>query len=837
MSHFFLFFSHFLSFSLTFSLFISFFSFILPLPLFASCPLLLSLFFTFPSPKRPFLLPLPFYHFTDPYYLNMSPRHTDHSSSSDDDQSPIYQAHPPAYQAHTFTHSHTFPIPHSHSITINPATTLLSSPALLSPSPRSSSPTSPSSSSSKKKSLQVSWHPSVNQRQSEKRNRRTALLLAVLLFFSSVTLLLVHFSGCDIATGHCQQLRQSELSSSSSASSNNNINASHGRKRLPTLNTGSGFGGEAWMMDQDGLVAGPAGRSASRYGRPAPPLSSWKTGDKSSQDLAGSDTIADQHEQEDDYMDSAEVGVGNNNNRGGEDSDAEDYFEDDEYEIDGGSSEDEEEGSDENSQDEDDYLLGRTPGATPQEAYIDIWNEGSDMLSEDDFLELEEDYHTVTKTSGSQQQQQQKQQQQQQSLARSLDPNTNYMTYLPYAGLTNQFYGMLRAIMVAKSLGRTLILPPITASSHDKSKQNQPWSDYFDIDAFMQLTGADVIELKDLRQADKVSAIESLTCHITCGFGSLRPLDFTAKEFLRQWKFDLSMTQLEIETTEFNELVPALRSQESEQMLCITNGYKIAVPKKEEWDLYGRYFYFTPAVEQFFTMALEKLSSRNHLHQQHRFYDSDFQDRNYQQQQQQPTGSGDNNESGQGLQQLNDFDQRVDTNDLPYDRVNSALSTNTRHYNNVNNNNNNNNNNNIAVTPSSLHGPFISIHARRGDFIDYCQQQFPHALSSCLPTTQELASTLNDLLVSDPSLRGLPVYVSTNEDRSDELADFKAMGWQVLEDSFLGASERLGVFGPMMMDQVFMSQAQTLIGVRTSTFSRVGAYRQEDWYGRRAVLM
>ncbi|KAG0272946.1 hypothetical protein BGZ95_011254 [Linnemannia exigua] len=563
-------------------------------------------------------------------------------------------------------------------------------------------------------------------------------------------------------------------------------------------------------MDQDGLVDGHAGRSA-RYGRPLSSLSSWKTGEK----FGSSDTSVDQREQEDGFMDSTEMGVDNSNNRDGEDSDAEDFYEEDEYEVDDGS-EDEEEGSGDNNQ-EDDYLVGLTPGATPQEAYIDIWNEGGDILSEEDFLELEEDYHTMTKAASSLQQQQQ-----QQSFVRSLDPNTKYMTYLPYAGLTNQFYGMLRAIMVAKSLGRTLILPPITASGHGKSKQNQPWSDYFDIDAFMQLTGVDVIELKDLRKVDKVSAMESLTCHITCGVGSLRPLDFTAKEFLRQWKFDLSMTQREIETTEFNEIVPTLRSQESEHMLCITNGYKIAIPNKEDWDLYGRYFYFTPVVERFFSMALEKLSSRNHLQQQHRFYDSDFQDRNYQHQQQ-SSGSGDNNESGQRLQQLNDFDQRIDTNDTPYDRMNSALSTDSppsSHH---------------GVVPP--HGPFISIHARRGDFIDYCQQQFPYALSSCLPTTQELASTLNDLLVSDPSLRGLPVYVSTNEDRSEELAEFKAMGWQILEDSFLGASERLGEFGPMMMDQMFMSQAQTLIGVRTSTFSRVGAYRQEDWFGRRAVLM
>ncbi|KAF9548502.1 hypothetical protein EC957_006315 [Mortierella hygrophila] len=576
------------------------------------------------------------------------------------------------------------------------------------------------------------------------------------------------------------------------------------------------YGGEAWMMDQDGLVTGP-GRSRpggnektwDLHGRPVG-SSSWKN-DKTSQDLtAGSDSevnrggVSGGDEEQEEYMVSDGMDVGSNANEGNG-GEVDEFFEDDEYEMDGSSEGDEEE-------DEDDFLLGLTPGATPQEAYIDIWNEGSDNLSEDDFLELEEDYHLVAKTGRSQQQ----------SLGLSLDPNTKYMTYLPYAGLTNQFYGMLRAIMVAKSLGRTLILPPITASSHDKSKQNQPWSDYFDLGTFMQLTGVNVVELKDLRQADRLSSIESLTCHITCGFGSLRPLDFTAKEFLRQWNFDLSMPQLEIETTEFNELVPALRSQENEQMLCITNGYKIAVPTKEEWDLYGRYFYFNPAVDRFFSAALDKLSARNSLQQQQRLYKSG-QERN-QQQEEESLGL---DEEKQQQHHHNDFDQSVDTNDQPYEHMNNAVTANTRHY------DNNNNVNNVSSPP----GSYISIHARRGDFIEYCQQQFPHALSSCLPTTQELASRLNDLLVSNPSLRGLPVYVSTNEDRSEELAEFRSMGWQVLEDSFLGASERLGVFGPMMMDQVFMAQAQTLIGVRTSTFSRVGVYRQEDWYGRRALLM
>ncbi|CAO3568029.1 unnamed protein product, partial [Mortierella alpina] len=471
--------------------------------------------------------------------------------------------------------------------------------------------------------------------------------------------------------------------------------------------------------------------------------------------------------------------------------------------------------------DDDTQALRGSAGATPQEAYVDIWSETSDTLSEDDYQELEEDYLVLSKMEAT------KQQQQQHSLNSRLDTNVKYMTYLPYAGLTNQFYSMLRAIMIAKSLDRTLILPPITASSHDKSKQNQPWSSYFDLDTFMYLTGVKVVEFLDLREPDQIAAAESLKCHITCGVGSLRPLDFSAKEFLKQWKFDLSMTPLEIETTEFNELVPALRTMESEQMLCITHGYKIAVPKKEEWDLYGRYFYFTPAVERFFAGVLDKMAAddlqQTQMSMKQRFMDEHSD---------QPINAQLRPDSTQQEQQRReDEHERSEDhhNILSSGLMNSAIVTDTDLYDDsVRQVTNDKSEIQINNTPIRSHGPFISIHVRRGDFIDYCQQHFQHALHTCLPTTQELASTLQDLLVADPSLRGLPVYVSTNEDRPEELAQFRYLGWHVLDHQRMGSREKLGVFGAMMMDQIFMAQAQVLIGVRTSTFSKVGAYRQED---------
>ncbi|KAF9398234.1 hypothetical protein BGX21_008032 [Mortierella sp. AD011] len=456
-----------------------------------------------------------------------------------------------------------------------------------------------------------------------------------------------------------------------------------------------------------------------------------------------------------------------------------------------------------------------------QETYVDNWNEDSDLLS-DEYIELEDDYIPLPKGDDYWRRQ---------SLNGRMDPDTKYMTYLPDSGLSNQFHGMLRAMMLAKSLGRTLILPPITVSSYyydynkdsgddeDKSQQNQPWSSYFELETFKYLTGVKVVELQDLRDPSQVSVSpqEGLKCQITSGVGSLRPLDSTAKEFVKQWKFDLSLTQLRTETSELDELVSALEGQD-EKLLCISNAYNIIVSEDDEWDLFGRYLYFSPKFEGAFSRVLQRLNEEG---VQQQVPHQRFTDNYHNQPEQQPEGSASTTE--QHSEAIANKIQHNDNNDF-YDhgRINSAIIPN---FNKLYRNIIPRGDKNMA---SPLHGPYISIHAKRGGYIDYCQQHFQHDLQSCLPTTQELASTLHNIILSDPSLKGLPVYVSTNEDRPEELDGFRALGWQVLNHQAMGSKEELGVFGPMMMDQIFMANAQLLIGVRTSAFSKVGANRVED---------
>ncbi|KAF9583296.1 hypothetical protein BGW38_009812 [Lunasporangiospora selenospora] len=305
-----------------------------------------------------------------------------------------------------------------------------------------------------------------------------------------------------------------------------------------------------------------------------------------------------------------------------------------------------------------------------------------------------------------------------------------YLTYLPYAGITNQFYAILRGIEVAQSLGRTLIIPPITASSHDKSKQSQPWSRFLDLDRFMQLTGVKVVELHELRDQERTE-YNTIRCGIVCGFGSKRTIDFTAKGFLKQWRLNLTLEALPQDPTKLEAITGMLDANplQTQKFLCISNAYKISVKDKAEWERYGQYLHFTKELEGFVQEFLNK-----NLVQAEPVKDPKSQ---------QP------------------------------------------------------------VVPAQK---YLAVHARRGDFAQYCEGNFAGSkMMHCLPSTAQIAQRINDVQTRlnpnmDPEAV-MPVFVATNEQRPEELKRFADLGWKYLDHQVMGTADRLGVFGPMMVDQ------------------------------------
>ncbi|KAG0261240.1 hypothetical protein BG011_001219 [Mortierella polycephala] len=346
----------------------------------------------------------------------------------------------------------------------------------------------------------------------------------------------------------------------------------------------------------------------------------------------------------------------------------------------------------------------------------------------------------------------------------TLPQQEKYLTYLPYAGITNQFYGMLRGMHVAKALGRTLIIPPITASSHDKSKQNQPWSKFLDLQKFSELTGTKVVEFHQLRDVE-LAEVNELKCGITCGFGSKRDIDFTAKGFLKQWKLNVTLSPLKSDVTKLEAITSLLAPYHEDKFACISNTYKIAVKDKSEWQQFGQHLFFTEELESFV---------------------KEFLDQNLVKPQ-------------------------------------SAIDPSTRQ----------------ESTPEHR---YLVIHARRGDFAAYCETNFKGPkLIHCFPSTEQFAERVDKVQMRlnpnmDPD-QILPVFVATNERKPEELKRFADLGWRYLDHQEMGTAEKLGVFGPMMVDQVLMARAQALVGIQMSTFSRVGALRQRDWFGREMEYM
>ncbi|KAG0022889.1 hypothetical protein BGZ81_008340 [Podila clonocystis] len=517
-----------------------------------------------------------------------------------------------------------------------------------------------------------------------------------------------------------------------------------------------------------------------------------------------------------------------------------------------------------------------------------------------------------------------------------------YFTYNPYAGFSNQFYCMLRAMHIAKRLNRTLLIPPITSSSHDVSRRNQAWSDFFDLDEFQAKTGLKVIEYHDLRDKggfrgptgvresgtslggywvpphlivdpnnDKrygrpletppkemslqekqihsegyqhsfgtgIGSVDmSFPCHVTCGFGTKRSLDYTAKGFLRQWGFELKKLTLPTvamsanatdnanlpeslqtkalpmdQTRDYDRIIQALEHEtlRDEPFLCVTNTYKIQIPRasevlgigSSEFSEFGRFLKFQPKVVQYVDEYLEtvlgKAPESRVLYPKDTFWIPPPMPATSPSPTPPPLPVPVQQSHQEPIPALLGYPP-AESNAL------SASNTTT-----------------LPVVVSTLQEhpirhTYFMLHIRRGDFETYCKDMFDDLkLKQCLPSNEiyvelvrELQHRARKATVDGEKPTKIPVFVATNEKSPEKLQELRKLGlilhpgeseageeWKVMNHTELQTVARLGPYGPIVLDQILMAEAEAVVGVRMSTFSRVADYRQRDWYGRRVCYV
>ncbi|KAF8944054.1 hypothetical protein BGZ47_004717 [Haplosporangium gracile] len=436
-----------------------------------------------------------------------------------------------------------------------------------------------------------------------------------------------------------------------------------------------------------------------------------------------------------------------------------------------------------------------------------------------------------------------------------LDPNTKYLSYMPFAGITNQFIALQSAAFVARQLNRTLIIPPIVSNTHDRENTHQPWSQFFDLPRFMELTGVPVLEWSDVRPLDPLQyqlgvehaarygkgpraqewseLAQNITCQIVYGYGAPDlDINISAKYFM--WHFLMrpnfvrpppkkpetptyDRTRIARDNVHEDDLVVMddllARYSDYEDPRPEENGgqatvlfmadlFNIKDPrhKSRVWLEAGRFFHFLPEVIEYARVLVHEETKSDVIQ-------AAFDDLI-----QQATGVDVSFPAdGQEQEEFDGIEEEY-TPSSPQELAETA-----------------------SVLPRN---PYIAIHMRRGDIWKKCSSVNRAVCIIPFELYEEAVSRARQSALASGLIsphQNLPVLVTTDSESEEDFAKIEKLGWHRLDHSKYGTTERWGFFGPAVIDAVVLAYSEVFVGSAKSTMTKVAALRQQAWWGRTAL--
>ncbi|KAF9104417.1 hypothetical protein BGX27_010107 [Mortierella sp. AM989] len=428
-----------------------------------------------------------------------------------------------------------------------------------------------------------------------------------------------------------------------------------------------------------------------------------------------------------------------------------------------------------------------------------------------------------------------------------LDPNTKYLSYFPFAGITNQFMGLETALFAAKKLNRTLIIPPLISNTHDHDNTHQRWSRYFDFHKFTHLTGVSVLEWDTVRpltpaqrQAGRDQALlgisrgssretdewrrvaENITTQIICGYGAPgASINYSAWNFVWHFLFrpvlkqppppipgkpDLSGGKL-IEGAYKPEVLMAMddiiwRFENSEeQLLMLSHTFKIKDPNQggRIWNEIGMNLHFIPQLMEYATMRVNEELQRDQ--------GIEVLPNDNPEEKQQDSSVNDND-----LEPVIPINQNSDATESG--EIDNPATSN--------------------ITAPNTRIPYIAVHLRRGDITSKC----PEDPSRCIVPFEfyvDAVARARTIATARGLHSHLPVIVTTDTTSEDDFRNIEKLGWHRIEHSKDETTQLWGPFGEAIVDSAILAQADEFVGSAISTMSRIAAQRQLAWYHRKAL--
>lgn len=381
-----------------------------------------------------------------------------------------------------------------------------------------------------------------------------------------------------------------------------------------------------------------------------------------------------------------------------------------------------------------------------------------------------------------------------------LDPSTKYLSFLPFAGLTNQFIGVEVAAYIALRMNRTLLVPPIISNTHDHDNTHQPWSRYFDLKRFSNLTGVPVVEWDAVRplnaaqtrigreramtkeySAEWAALATNMTCQIIYGYGNPdKHINYSAQYFVYHFLLNLvfqAPPPLAPGATVYDHKIFAKDepNQESlvivedlierysgfeDQMLLLSHTFKIKDPENRYWSTIGQHLHFEPLLAKYSRERVMKEIKQDSGAEPERVVDPESADQEM------------------------------------VDRI-----------------------------------PYIAVHLRRGDIMSKCSPG--EEATHCEVPISSYAAAIERVRAG--SKHKWPVVVATDSNKIEEFEEMKALGWHRIDHTEDNAHEVLGAFGPAFADASILAHADVFLGSSRSTMSRVAANRQQSWYHRNTI--
>ncbi|KFH64658.1 hypothetical protein MVEG_09390 [Podila verticillata NRRL 6337] len=389
-----------------------------------------------------------------------------------------------------------------------------------------------------------------------------------------------------------------------------------------------------------------------------------------------------------------------------------------------------------------------------------------------------------------------------------------FFTYLPLGGGNNQFTALQKAALLAKDMNRTLLLPPISPNQHVKTWAGPAYSEFYNLDQFIRLSGIYVLEWHAIKQTPS-DPPKSLTRHWEDFSEELVCIPNGGVGLSNQSLFDRFRPQFLLKYR------PHIPREDVTYGKSTDYAYAKNVLLKDEVDVGASGP--SPLPELLKCLSCPYFLGGGGL------------------------GSRLWSEVGVHLR----FNTRIEA--MVDDILDTLLSSATK---------GRGGGESVSRIPFRPHPEFIIVHLRRGDIVKKCPAGVAEV--DCVVQIETIAEKVDEIEKKRriKALKGaekdkvarLPVLVATNEKRVEELDKIEKLGWILLdhgdksedEDKEEGSAtnmRKLGTFAkygpwyPPMLDAVLLTRGNYMIGMKSSRMSALAGQRGHAWYGHETMLL